>query len=97
MGDWGIRVSNVVSMSILEESMVRAIERQAEAEQERPAKVINIEGEFQAAQRLKEVTEILVQQPQSLQLRYMQTLMDLASDRTSTIVFQMPINLLKTI
>ena len=95
---WGIKVSNVEIKHVdLEESMVRAIARQAEAERERRAKVINAEGEFQAAQRLKEAAEILVQQPQSLQLRYMQTLMDLASDRTSTIIFPMPIDLMKII
>ena len=95
---WGIKVSNVEIKHVdLEESMVRAIARQAEAERERRAKVINAEGEFQAAQRLKEAAEILAQQPQSLQLRYMQTLMDLANDRTSTIVFPMPIDLLKVI
>ncbi|MFW0005555.1 MAG: slipin family protein, partial [Coxiella endosymbiont of Dermacentor nuttalli] len=71
--------------------------RQAEAERERRAKVINAEGEFQAAQRLKEAAEILAQQPQSLQLRYMQTLMDLSSNKTSTIIFPMPIDLLKVV
>ncbi|WP_267256981.1 slipin family protein [Coxiella endosymbiont of Ornithodoros maritimus] len=93
---WGIKVANVEIKHVdLEESMVRAIARQAEAERERRAKVINAEGEFQAAQRLKEAAEILAKQPQSLQLRYMQTLMDLASDKTSTIVFPMPIDILK--
>ncbi|MFV9989085.1 MAG: slipin family protein [Coxiella endosymbiont of Dermacentor nuttalli] len=95
---WGIKVSNVEIKHIdLEESMVRAIARQAEAERERRAKVINAEGEFQAAQRLKEAAEILAQQPQSLQLRYMQTLMDLSSNKTSTIIFPMPIDLLKVV
>lgn len=93
---WGIKVANVEIKHVdLEESMVRAIARQAEAERERRAKVINAEGEYQAAKRLKEAAEILAEQPQSLQLRYMQTLMDLASDKTSTIVFPMPIDLLK--
>lgn len=95
---WGIKVSNVEIKHIdLEESMVHAIARQAEAERERRAKVINAEGEFQAAQRLKEAAEILAQQPQSLQLRYMQTLMDLSSNKTSTIIFPMPIDLLKVV
>ena len=95
---WGIKVANVEIKHIdLEESMVRAIARQAEAERERRAKVINAEGEFQAANRLKEAAEILAKQPQSLQLRYMQTLMDLASDKTSTIVFPVPIDILKFI
>ena len=95
---WGIKVANVEIKHVdLEESMVRAIARQAEAERERRAKVINAEGEFQAANRLKEAAEILAKQPQSLQLRYMQTLMDLASDKTSTVIFPVPIDILKFI
>ena len=91
---WGIKVSNVEIKHVdLDESMIRAIARQAEAERERRAKVINAEGEYQAAQRLQEAAKILSEQPASLQLRYMQTLMDLASDKTSTIVFPLPINL----
>ncbi len=92
---WGISVSHVEIKRIdLEESMVRAIARQAEAERERRAKVINAEGEFQASERLREAAEILTQQPQALQLRYLQTLMDLANDKTSTIIFPVPINLI---
>jgi regulator of protease activity HflC (stomatin/prohibitin superfamily) len=95
---WGIKVSNVEIKRVdLEESMVRAIARQAEAERERRAKVINAEGEFQAAERLREAAEILSQQPQSLQLRYLQTLMDLAGDKTSTIIFPVPINLIEVL
>ena len=96
---WGVKVANVEIKHVdLGESIVRAIARQAEAERERRTKVINAEGEYQAAKRLKEAAEILAEQPQSLQLRYMQTLMDLASDKTSTfILFPMPIDLLKFI
>jgi len=90
---WGIKVINVEIKHVdLDESMVRAIARQAEAERERRAKVINAEGEFQAAQKLKDAAEILSGQPQSIQLRYMQTLLDLAGDRTSTVVFPLPLN-----
>jgi len=95
---WGIKVSIVEIKHVdLDESMVRAIARQAEAERERRAKVINAEGEFQAAEKLKEAAVILAEQPQSIQLRYMQTLMDLANDRTSTIVFPLPISMLQSL
>ncbi|OGT67607.1 MAG: hypothetical protein A3J38_10175 [Gammaproteobacteria bacterium RIFCSPHIGHO2_12_FULL_45_9] len=93
---WGIKVSNVEIKRVdLDESMIRAIARQAEAERERRAKVINAEGEFQAAQRLKEAAEILSQQKQALQLRYLQTLKDMSNDKTNTIVFPIPMNLLE--
>ena len=89
---WGIKVINVEIKHVdLDESMVRAIARQAEAERERRAKVINAEGEFQAAEKLKEAAKVLSAQPTSMQLRYMQTLMDLAGDKTSTIVFPLPL------
>ncbi len=95
---WGIKVTIVEIKKIdLDESMIRAIARQAEAERERRAKVINAEGEFQAAQRLQEAAKILAEQPNSMQLRYMQTLMDLASDKTSTIVFPMPIDIFQSL
>ena len=93
---WGIKVSNVeIKYVELDESMVRAIARQAEAERERRAKIINAEGEFQASQKLFEAAQILAQQEEALQLRYMQTLMDSAGDKTSTIVFPVPVDLLK--
>ena len=89
---WGIKVINVEIKHVdLDESMVRAIARQAEAERERRAKVINAEGEFQAAEKLKEAAKVLSAQPTSMQLRYMQTLLDLAGDRTSTVVFPLPL------
>lgn len=91
---WGIKVANVEIKHVdLDESMVRAIARQAEAERERRAKVINAEGEFQAAQKLREAAEILAHQPQAIQLRYLQTLIDIAGDKSSTIVFPLPINI----
>jgi len=92
---WGIKVANVeIKYVELDESMVRAIARQAEAERERRAKVINAEGEFQASQKLLEAANILAQRQEALQLRYLQTLLDLAGDKTSTIVFPVPIDLL---
>lgn len=95
---WGIKVINVEIKHVdLDESMVRAIARQAEAERERRAKVINAEGELQAADKLKEAAVILSQQPQSIQLRYLQTLMDIAGDKSSTIVFPLPMDFLGAI
>lgn len=95
---WGIKVINVEIKHVdLDESMVRAIARQAEAERERRAKVINAKGELQAADQLREAASILAQQPESIQLRYLQTLMDLAGDRTSTVVFPLPIDLIETV
>jgi regulator of protease activity HflC (stomatin/prohibitin superfamily) len=95
---WGIKVANVEIKHIdLEESMVRAIARQAEAERERRAKVINAEGEFQASEKLRQAAAVLSQQGQAIQLRYLQTLMDIAGDKSSTIVFPLPMDLLKAI
>lgn len=92
---WGIKVINVEIKHVdINESMIRAIARQAEAERERRAKVINAEGELQAADKLKEAAMILSTEPTSIQLRYMQTLLDLAGDRTSTIIFPMPMDIL---
>jgi regulator of protease activity HflC (stomatin/prohibitin superfamily) len=91
---WGIKVSNVELKRIdLDESMVRAIARQAEAERERRAKIINAEGEQQAAQKLVEAARILSGTPQAMQLRYLGTLFDIAGDHTNTIVFPFPIEL----
>jgi len=94
---WGIKVSNVEIKHIdIDESMIRAIAKQAEAERERRAKVINADGEFQAANKLLEAAKILSQHPQSIQLRYLQTLIDIAGDKSSTIVFPLPMELMKT-
>jgi regulator of protease activity HflC (stomatin/prohibitin superfamily) len=91
---WGIKVSNVEIKRIdLNESMVRAIARQAEAERARRAKIINAEGEQQAAQKLLDAARILAPSPQAMQLRYLGTLFDIASERSSTIVFPFPIEL----
>ncbi len=95
---WGIKVSNVELKRIdLDESMVRAIARQAEAERERRAKIINAEGEQQAAQKLVEAARILGDVPQAMQLRYLGTLFDIsnAGERGSTIVFPFPMELLE--
>ena len=92
---WGINVLNVEIKHVdLNETMVRAIAAQAEAERERRAKIINAEGEMQAAQKLQEAAAILSQQPAAIQLRYLQTLIDIAGDKTNTIVFPVPIDLL---
>jgi regulator of protease activity HflC (stomatin/prohibitin superfamily) len=93
---WGIKVSNVEIKRIdLDESMVRAIARQAEAERTRRAKIINALGEEQAAQKLVEAANILAPVPQAMQLRYLATLFDIAGERSSTIVFPFPIDLMK--
>ena len=94
---WGIKVSNVEIKDVdLNETMVRAIARQAEAERERRAKVIHAEGELQAAEKLRDAAAMLSQQPQALQLRYMQTMSDMSnSGKASTIVFPLPLDLLR--
>ncbi|MFA7095264.1 MAG: slipin family protein [Gammaproteobacteria bacterium] len=92
---WGIKVSNVEIKHVdLNESMVRAIARQAEAERERRAKVIHAEGELQAAEKLTQAAHILAAQPQALQLRYLETLNAISSEKSSTIVFPLPMELL---
>ena len=92
---WGVKVRAVEIKDIdLSENMVRAIARQAEAERERRAKVIHAEGEFQASQRLREASDVMVQSPYTLQLRYLQTLSEIAVEHNSTILFPMPMDLL---
>jgi regulator of protease activity HflC (stomatin/prohibitin superfamily) len=94
--NWGVKVANVEIKHVdIDESMVRAIARQAEAERARRAKIINAEGELQSAEKLFDAASILSHEPQAIQLRYMQTLVDIASDKTNTIVFPLPIELLK--
>jgi len=91
---WGIKVSNVEIKHVdLNESMIRAIARQAEAERERRAKVIHAEGELQAAEKLSQAAEILARQPQAIQLRYLETLTVIAADKNSTIVFPLPMDI----
>jgi regulator of protease activity HflC (stomatin/prohibitin superfamily) len=95
---WGIKVSNVEIKHVdLNESMVRAIARQAEAERERRAKVIHAEGEYQAAQKLLDAAEMLAQRSEAMQLRYLQTLTQIANERVSTIVFPVPVDLFSTL
>ena len=92
---WGIKVTNVEIKHIdLNETMIRAIARQAEAERERRAKVIHAEGEKQAAQTLMEAAEMLSREPAAMQLRYLQTLTQVAGDKSSTLVFPVPVDLL---
>lgn len=93
----GIKVANVEIKHVdIDESMVRAIARQAEAERNRRARVINAEGEEQAAEKLVEAASTLARVPEAMQLRYLSTLFDIASDKSSTIVFPMPVNLFKS-
>ena len=93
---WGIKVSNVELKHVdLDESMIRAIARQAEAERGRRAKIIDAEGELQAAQRFTEAAQILSAQPQAIQLRYLTTLQGMSTDRSSMIIFPLPIDLLR--
>ena len=91
---WGIKVANVEIKHVdLNETMIRAIARQAEAERERRAKVIHAEGELQAAEKLAQAAEILARQPQAIQLRYLETLTVIAADKNSTIVFPLPMDI----
>ncbi len=93
---WGIKVSNVEIKHVdLDESMIRAIAKQAEAERTRRAKVIHAEGEMQASAKLLQAAKILSQQPEAIQLRYLQTLTEIAGERSSTIVF--PLDILKSL
>jgi regulator of protease activity HflC (stomatin/prohibitin superfamily) len=92
---WGIKVANVEIKHVdLNESMVRALAKQAEAERERRAKVIHANGEAEAAQKLAEAAEVLSNQDQAIQLRYLQTLVEIAGDKSSTIVFPLPVDLM---
>lgn len=93
---WGIKVANVEIKHVdIDESMIRAIARQAEAERERRAKIIHAEGESQASEKLLQAAEVLSKNPQSMQLRYLQTLTEIAGEKNSTIAFPVPMDLLK--
>jgi regulator of protease activity HflC (stomatin/prohibitin superfamily) len=93
---WGVKVLNVEIKQVdLDEGMIRAIAKQAEAERQRRAKVINAEGELQASQKLMEAAQTLVKSPQAIQLRYLQTLVEVAGDKSSTIVFPLPMDLIE--
>lgn len=93
---WGIKVQLVEMKQVdLPENMIRAIAKQAEAERERRAKVIHADGEFQAAGKLTEAADIISQNPQALQLRFLSTLTEIATEKNSTIVFPLPLEILK--
>ncbi|MGJ0430823.1 slipin family protein [Methylobacter sp.] len=95
---WGIKVANVEIKHVdLDESMIRAIAKQAEAERTRRAKIIHAEGEMQASEKLMAAANILAQQPQAIQLRYLQTLTEIAGDKSSTIVFPLPIDIVNNL
>lgn len=95
-GNWGVKVANVEIKHVdLDESMIRAIAQQAEAERARRAKIINAEGEKQAASMLAEAANTLAKEEQALQLRYLQTLKEIANERTNTIVFPLPLDLIE--
>jgi regulator of protease activity HflC (stomatin/prohibitin superfamily) len=91
---WGIKVSTVEIKDVeIPEMMQRAMARQAEAERERRAKIINAEGEYQAAEKLASAAEIIGREPSALHLRYLQTLLEVGADQNSTIVFPLPLDL----
>jgi len=93
---WGIKVKTVEIKDVrIPQEMQRAIAKQAEAERERRAKIINAEGEYQAAERLSQAAQVLQQQPASLQLRFLQTLLDITAEQTTTVVFPIPIDILR--
>ena len=95
---WGIKVTMVEIKKVdIDESMIRAIARQAEAERDRRAKVINAEGELQASEKLFQASQVLAQQPQAMQLRYLQTLANIGNEKSSVIVFPIPTDLLSNV
>jgi regulator of protease activity HflC (stomatin/prohibitin superfamily) len=97
-GTWGIKVTMVEIKQVdLPEQMIRAIARQAEAERERRAKIIHAEGEAAAAANLEKAAEIMARQPGAIQLRYLQTLVEIGSEKNTTVVFPLPIDLLSSL
>ncbi len=95
---WGVKVTLVeVKQVDLAEQMIRAIARQAEAERERRAKIIHAEGEYSAAEKLAMAAEVIQRQPAAIQLRYLQTLLDIGTEKNTTIVFPLPIDILTTV
>jgi regulator of protease activity HflC (stomatin/prohibitin superfamily) len=93
---WGIKVTTVEVKNVdLPAEMQRAIAKQAEAEREKRAKIIHAEGEFQASQRLSDAAKIIASEPMALQLRYLQTLVEVAAEKNSTTIFPVPIDLIK--
>jgi regulator of protease activity HflC (stomatin/prohibitin superfamily) len=97
-GPWGVKVTMVeVKQVDLPESMIRAIARQAEAERERRAKIIHAEGEYTAAQNLERAAETMSRQPLAIQLRYLQTLVEIGSEKNTTVVFPLPVDILSSV
>ncbi|MBL8294335.1 MAG: slipin family protein [Bryobacterales bacterium] len=97
-GPWGIKVAKVeVKQVDLPDIMVRAIARQAEAERERRAKIIHAEGEFLASQKLAEAAEVIQRQPVAIQLRYLQTLVEIGSEKNTTVVFPLPVDIFASV
>lgn len=95
---WGVKVAKVEVKAVdLPEQMIRAIARQAEAERERRAKVIHADGEYEAAERLSMAAELLQRQPAAIQLRYLQTLVEIGGERSTTIVFPLPVDMLSAV
>ena len=95
-GPWGVKVTNVEVKNIdLPQEMQRAIAKQAEAERERRAKIIHAEGEMQASEKLAQAAKILAEEPTSLQLRYLQTLTEIAAEKNSTTIFPVPVDLIR--
>ena len=95
---WGIKVTNVEIKHVdINENMIRAIARQAEAERGRRAKVIHADGELQASERLRDAARVLAEQPQAMQLRYLQTLADMSNERATTVVFPLPMEWLRAL
>lgn len=93
---WGIKVSTVEVKDVeLAPTMIRSMARQAEAEREKRAKIVHAEGEFEAAKRLAEAAELMNRQPVSIQLRYLQTLSEIATEKNSTIIFPVPVNMIQ--
>jgi regulator of protease activity HflC (stomatin/prohibitin superfamily) len=97
-GPWGVKVSNVAVKQVdLPDQMIRAIARQAEAERERRAKIIHAEGEAEAAANLAKAAEMMSRQPAALQLRYLQTLVEIGSEKNTTVVFPLPMDILSNV
>ncbi len=97
-GPWGVKVSMVeVKQVDLAESMIRAIARQAEAERERRAKIIHAEGEYTAAEKLAMAAEVIQKQPAAIQLRYLQTLVEIGTEKNTTIVFPLPLDIITSL
>jgi len=95
---WGVKVTTVEVKNVdLPPEMLRAIAKQAEAERERRAKIIHAEGEFQSSQKLSEAAQIIASQPMTLQLRFLQTLVEVAAEKNSTIIFPVPVDLIKPV